>query len=102
MRYQRPSRERGEKRTDSLGGDAERESREVEDERTLYGEPCHEVRPERDEQTLYGEPQHETSEESRELPDLDLLLARLRAESTTGPTAYPTQSGNSQLKTTEQ
>lgn len=98
MRFQDASHERTE--DDALFGD-EREDREVHDERKLYGEPCHEVESDRDEQTLYGEPQHETPEESRELPDLELLFVRLRAESPTGPTVYPTQSGNSQLETTE-
>ena len=99
MRFQDPSRERTD--DDALFGD-EREDREVHDERKLYGEPCHEVESDRDEQTLYGEPQHETPEESRELPDLELLFARLRAECTTGPIVSPGQSGNTQMETTEQ
>jgi hypothetical protein len=102
MRFQDPSRKRGEERTGSLYGEPERENQRVHDEQRLYGEPCHEVRSDRDEQALYGEPQHETPEESSDLPDLELLFARLRAEPATGPTVFADRSGTSQLKSTEQ
>lgn len=68
MRHEYPSRENGD------GPDRPT------DEKRLYGEPCHEVRSGRAEQRLYGEPQHETREGDSELPELELLFARMRAD----------------------
>lgn len=98
MRYQRSSSAVGDG-ADSRHGDADRGTR---DEQCLYGEPCHEVQSNRDEQTLYGDPQHETREDSSDLPDLELLFARMRVESGTGPTAVTGRSAASQAETTEQ
>lgn len=84
---------------DSRHGDADRGTR---DEQCLYGEPCHEVRSGDDEQHLYGEPQHETREDERELPDLELLFARMRAESGSRPASPTKRSSASQAEPTEQ
>jgi hypothetical protein len=101
MSFQRPSSDDGTKGVDSLYGESSHGGHETDDERTLYGEPCHETESRYDEQTLYGEPQHETREEDRELPDLELLFARMRAESAVGPTVLPPRSGTSSAETTK-
>lgn len=69
------------------------------DERRLYGEPCHEDESGCDEKQLYGEPQHEIREENEEIPDIELLFARLRAESTTDPVVLSSRS-ESKLEST--
>ncbi|PSQ50212.1 hypothetical protein BRD15_02150 [Halobacteriales archaeon SW_6_65_15] len=99
MRHQRPSNEYGKDGTDSRYDDAGRSSH---DEQCLYGEPCHEVQTGRDEQRLYGEPQHETREDSSELPDLELLFVRMRAESGVQPASLSDRSSVSRAETTEQ
>lgn len=63
-------------------------ARDPHDERKLYGEPRHEIGSTRSEKHLYGEPQHETREGS-DLPDVELLFARLELESLPGPTVLP-------------
>ncbi|WP_137284084.1 hypothetical protein [Halorussus salinisoli] len=102
MKYEQPSTEDTTGSASSLYGGSSRGTDETRDERTLYGEPCHEVESERDEQTLYGEPQHEIPEERRELPDIELLFARIRTESTAGPTVLPPRSGTPPTSSTEQ
>lgn len=67
---------------DSQFHESERTARRTRDERELYGTACHEVDENCDERALYGEPQHETCE----IPNLELLFVRMRAESATGPT----------------
>ena len=99
MRFHSSSSEYGEDHADSHYGDAGRDERT---EQCLYGEPCHEMGSGRDEQTLYGEPQHETREESNELPDLELLFARMRVDSGTSPTTASGRSSASRMETTEQ
>ncbi|UPV75713.1 hypothetical protein M0R89_06515 [Halorussus limi] len=101
MRYERPSTDDDTGSVDSLYGESSYETADTPDERKLYGEPCHETGSEYDEQTLYGEPQHETRDEDRELPDLDLLFARMRAEAPEGPTVLSGRSDSSPA-TTEQ
>jgi hypothetical protein len=101
MSFQRPSSDDGTKSVDSLYGESNHDTSKASDERVLYGEPCHETGSECDEQTLYGEPQHETRDEDRELPDLELLFARMRAESAVGPTVLPPRSGASSAEITE-
>lgn len=102
MRYERPSTDDDAGSVDSLYGESSSETESAPDERTLYGEPCHETGSECDEKTLYGEPQHEIPDENRELPDLDLLFARMRAEAPSGPTVLPTRSDSSPATPTEQ
>ena len=85
MKFERPSAEDETERHGPRYGDANHATESTRDERRLYGEPCHEVESNDDEQTLYGEPQHETREDA-ELPDVDLLFARMRIESFAGPT----------------
>lgn len=99
MRHQQPSTEAG-TGTDSLYGESDDRTRALDDERALYGEPCHEDGAGCDEQTLYGEPQHETGTDAEEVPDLDLLFVRMRAEPITGPTAV-FQQDDSPAATTE-
>lgn len=82
-------------------GESDDRTRTPRDERALYGEPCHEDGPSCDEQTLYGEPQHETNE-VRELPDLELLFARMRVETTAGPTVASLPGDPPTAETTEQ
>ena len=101
MSFQRPSIDDGTESTHSLYGESSQGTREANDERTLYGDPCHEAESRHDEKTLYGKPQHETRDEDRELPDLELLFARMRAESVAGPTVLPPRSGPSTVETTE-
>lgn len=104
MSFQRPSTNDGMESVDSLYEESNDDIHEAEsrcDERVLYGEPCHEAESKCDEQTLYGEPQHETRDEDRELPDLELLFARMRAESAAGPTVLPPRSDTPTAKTTE-
>jgi hypothetical protein len=101
MRYERPSTDDDTGSVDSLYGESSHEIADGSDERTLYGEPCHETGSNYDEQTLYGEPQHETRDGDRELPDLDLLFARLRAEAPAGPIVLPNRSDSPRV-TTEQ
>ncbi|WP_135823588.1 hypothetical protein [Halorussus ruber] len=100
MSFQQPSSD-DRARADSLYGESSHDTRGPSDERVLYGEPCHETETSYDEQTLYGEPQHETRDEQRELPDLDLLFARMRAESAAGPAVLPPRSESSTAETTE-
>lgn len=101
MSFQRPSSDDGTESVDSLYGESSHDTRETSDERMLYGDPCHEAESKCDEQTLYGEPQHETRDENRELPDLELLFARMRADSAVGPTVLPPRSEPSTAETTE-
>ncbi|MFC7081912.1 hypothetical protein [Halorussus caseinilyticus] len=101
MKYERPSTEDTTGSASSLYGESNHEAEGSRDERTLYGEPCHEVESDRNEQTLYGEPQHESQDERRELPDVDLLFARMRAESVTGPTVLPPRLESQTANTTE-
>lgn len=100
MKFERPSAEDETERHDSLYGEANHATGSARDERAFYGEPHHEVESQRDEQTLYGEPQHETGE-NLELPDIELLFARMRAESLSGPTVL-TARDSSTVQTTEQ
>jgi hypothetical protein len=100
MSFQQPSND-DRARADSLYGESSHDTREASDERVLYGEPCHETETKYDEQTLYGEPQHETRDEERELPDLDLLFARMRVECITGPAVLPPRTESSTAETTE-
>jgi len=100
MSFQQPSSD-DRARADSLYGESSHDTREASDERVLYGEPCHETATNYDEQTLYGEPQHEIRDEQRELPDLDLLFARMRAESAAGPAVLPPRAKSSAAETTE-
>src|SRR6056297_2021448 len=88
MRYERPSTDDDAGSVDSPS-ESSYETADTLDERRLYGEPCHEVTSEHDEQMLYGEPQHETPSEDRELPDLELLFARIRADGPARPTVLP-------------
>ncbi|WP_276299550.1 hypothetical protein [Halorussus lipolyticus] len=101
MSFQQPSSDDGRARVDSLYGESSNDTREASDERTLYGEPCHETGSEYDEQTLYGKPQHETRDDERELPDLELLFARMRAESAAGPAVLPPRAESTSAETTE-
>ena len=99
MKFERPTAEDEASRGGSRYGEANHESEATGDERTLYGEPCHEMGSRYDEQTLYGEPQHETSE-NPELPDVELLFARMRVESVAGPTVLATRDASA-VQTTE-
>lgn len=101
MSFQRPSINDGTESVDSRYEKSNYDIRESNDERVLYGEPCHEAESKYDEQMLYGEPQHETRDEDQDLPDLELLFARMRAESVAGPTVLPPRSKTSTAETTE-
>ncbi|WP_128476964.1 hypothetical protein [Halorussus pelagicus] len=101
MRYERPSTDDDAGSVDSLS-ESSYGTADTLDERRFYGEPSHEVTTGCDEQTLYGEPQHETLGEDRELPDLELLFARIRAEGPAGPTVLPDRPDIPTATTTEQ
>ena len=101
MSFQRSSTDGGTKGVDSLYEESSHDGHEADDERTLYGEPCHETVSGCDEQALYGEPQHETHDEDRELPDLELLFAQMRAESGVDSTVLSPRSEASPVETTE-
>ena len=100
MKFERPSAEGEAGRDDSRYGEANHARKATGDERALYGEPCHETESRSHEQTLYGEPQHETGE-NPELPDIELLLARMRVESVSGPTVLAARNSTT-AGTTEQ
>lgn len=100
MKSEGPSAESETERRDSLYGDAKHATGQTWDEQQLYGEPCHEVESNDHEQTLYGEPQHETRE-NPELPDIELLFARMQVESFARPTVL-TARETSAVQTTEQ
>ena len=100
MSFKRPSGEDETRGHDSLYGEPSHATESTRDERALYGEPRHEVESRRDdERVLYGEPQHETPEDP-ELPDVELLFARLRTESVPGPTVLTTREPST-ARTTE-
>jgi hypothetical protein len=98
MRHERLSAEDATDHRDSLYGESNHATGSTRDERELYGEPRHEIGSQDDEQTLYGEPQHETSE-TPDLPDLELLFARMRAESLAGATVLATRTSSTATPT---
>lgn len=72
---------------DSWYGESEHTTRRPHDERTLYGKPCHETDGGCNERALYGKPQHEPSEPPN-LPDIELLFVRMRAEAMSDPVTF--------------
>ena len=87
MSHQRPATRADTGTVRSIDGDRDDGGRAATDEQQLYGTPCHEDGAGCDEQTLYGEPQHETDLD--ELPDVELLLARLESEAGPGSPVDP-------------